>query len=234
MFNQGVIKIVFAGIIVLSIAACEDNSLQKNPQTIGGKIFEDNGSATPGDKKAPGESYPYPEIIKREFIPTISEFIHLKCIAWRITWPWYDSDDGSGIIPTVWSRKTGLLNSFEYLNATSPGNTYNGTMSLYYQNRLEAVNSLWTELDYSFSGFDNIEPIVFAASDWTLPVIIDRVTSRPGLFETYWPGGGNSDIDYEEGDFIQFYMSTADLYGGVRIVSMSPRIIEVYLVVPND
>lgn len=234
MFNRAIIKIACVGIIFLSIGACEDNLIQRNPPTVGGKIFEDGGRDGPNDEKTPGENYPYPEIIKREFIPTISEFVHLKCIAWRITWPWYDSDDGSGIIPTVWSRKTAALNSFDYLNATSPQNTYNGTMSLYYLNRLEAVNSLWTELDYSFSGFDNIEPIVFAESDWTLPVIIDRVTSRPGLFESYWPGGNLSEIEYEEGDFIQFYMSTADLYGGVRIVSMAPRIIEVYLVVPND
>jgi hypothetical protein len=80
-------------------------------------------------------------------------------------------------------------------------------MSLYYQNRLEAVNSLWTELelDYSFSGFDNIEPVVFEKSDLTLPVIIDRVTSRPGLFESYWPGGGLSEIEYQE---VIFFSST--------------------------
>jgi hypothetical protein len=230
---------IVAGFIFLALGACEDSLMQKNPSTIDGKIFEDTGRDTgqdgPSDEEAaPGNIYPYPDIIEREFIPTVREFADTKCLAWRITWPSYDPDDGSDMIPTVWSRKTGALNSFDYLNATSPQNTYNGTMSLYYLNRLEAVNSLWTELDYSFSGFDNIEPIIFEKSDWTLPVIIDRVTSRPGLFESYWPGGGVSEIEYEEGDFFQFYMNTVDLYGGVRIVSLTPRIIEVYLAVPND
>lgn len=235
MLTKKFIKVWYAGFIFLALGACEDNLMQKNPSTVGAKIFEDTGRHGPGnEKRTPGDNNPYPEIIKREFIPTVPEFADTKCLAWRITWPGYDSDDGSGIIPTVWSRKNGALNSFDYLNATSPQSTYNGTMSLHYLNRLEAVNTLWTELDYSLSGFDNIEPIIFEKSDWSLAVIIDRVTNRPGLFESYWPGGGVSEIDYDEGDFFQFYMSTADLYGGVRIVSMTPRIIEVYLAVPND
>lgn len=235
MLTKRFLKLSLA-LILLTLSACEDNFMQKAPQQIGAEIFEGSGRNTLNDEEnAPGgNTYPYPEIIEREFIPTLRDFAHTKCFAWRITWPWYDSDDGSGMIPTVFSRKTGALNSFDYLNATDAMNTYNGTMSLYYQNKLESVGTLWTELDYAFVGINIIEPIVFEKSDWTLPEIIDRVTSRPGLFKSLWPGGGLSEIDYEEGDFFQFYMHTADLYGGVRIVSMSPRIIEVYLAVPND
>jgi hypothetical protein len=235
MLTRKLINFGYMGLIFLGLGACEDNLMQKYPPTVGAKIFDDTGRNTLDEEQnAPGNSYPYPDIIKREFIPTDRSFAHTKCFAWRITWPSYDSDDGSGMIPTVWSRKTGALNSFDYLNGTSPQNTYDGTISLHYQNKLEAVNSLWTELDYSFSGFENIEPVVMVKADWTLPEIIDRVTTRPGLFESLWPGGGSSEIDYEEGDFFLFYLYTPDLYGGVRIVSMSPRIIEVYLAVPND
>jgi hypothetical protein len=236
MLKKKIIKIGYVGFILLALGACEDNLMQKTSPTIGAEIFEDRGQSTLGDEKnAPGgNTYPYPDIIKREFIPAVRDFAHTKCFAWRITWPWYDSDDGSGMIPTVFSRKNGALNSFDYLNATDALNTYNGTMSLYYQNKLEAVNSMWNELDYSFVGIDIIEPIIIEKSDWTLGEIIDRVTGRPSLFKSLWPGGGSTEMEYEEGDFFQFYMYTADLYGGVRIVSMSPRIIEVYLAVPND
>ncbi len=235
MFTTSLIKrcTVF---ILLVVISCDDSLMQRHPQELGAEIFDDpNRGGIDDEQNAPGgHGYPYPDIIKREFIPKVRDFADFKCLAWRITWPWYDSDDGSGIIPTVFSRKTGALNSFDYLNATHFQNTYNGTMSLYYQNRLEGVNSLWDELDYALIGFNSIEPIIFVKSDWSLAEIIDRVTGRPKLFKSLWPGGGSSEIDYEEGDFFQFYLNTAELYGGVRIVSMSPRIIEVYLAIPNE
>ena len=64
------------------------------------------------------------------------------------------------------------------------------------------------------------------------------VQNRPKLFVNNWPGGGENEVDYQEGDFIHFQLSNtslsvAELYGGIRIVSMSPRIVEVYLALPN-
>ena len=222
--------------ILLVFISCEDNLMQRGSTTIGAEIFDDpNRGGIDDEQNAPGgHDYPYPDIIKREYIPKLRDFADFKCLAWRITWPWYDSDDGSGMIPTFFSRKTGALNSFDFLNSTHLQNTYNGTMSLYYQNRLEAVGTMWDELDYALVGFNSIDQIIFVKSDWSLGEIIDRVTGRPKLFKSLWPGGGSSEIDYGEGDFFQFYLITAELYGGVRIVSMSPRIIEVYLAMPNQ
>lgn len=71
-------------------------------------------------------------------------------------------------------------------------------------------------------------------SDEPLDNIIYWVTERPSLFETLWPGFGaaTEEVDYSEGDFIQFALFSGH-YGGIRIVSMTPRIIEIYLAVPN-
>ena len=61
------------------------------------------------------------------------------------------------------------------------------------------------------------------------------VTHRPKSFITHHPDEvGTTELSYSEGDFLHFYMIYSKLYGGVRIVSMQPRIIEVYLTVPNN
>jgi hypothetical protein len=101
---------------------------------------------------------------------------------------------------------------------------------LYYDDKVEASAGLWAELDYV--DVAQMEIPTFVLSNQPLDNIIDWVTERPSLFESYWPGGGTNDLSYSEGDFIQYRLD--DLYGGIRIVSMNPRIIEVYLAVPNN
>jgi hypothetical protein len=96
---------------------------------------------------------------------------------------------------------------------------------------VEASAGMWENLDYA--DVSEMEVPFFVLSDQPLDNIIDWVTERPDLFELHWPGGGTNDLSYSEGDFIQFWLSDAGLYGGIRIVKMSPRIIEVYLAVPN-
>jgi hypothetical protein len=100
MFKETIIKISYAGFIFLVLSACEDNLIQRNSPIVDGKVFEGTGRDAPGDyKQTSGDNYPYPEIIRQEFIPTLPEFSHAKCISWRITWPWYDADDGSDMMP---------------------------------------------------------------------------------------------------------------------------------------
>jgi hypothetical protein len=62
-------------------------------------------------------------------------------------------------------------------------------------------------------------------------------TERPELFEIYYDDDQNTfwESEYEAGDFFLFkVMSEVPTFGGVRIVSESPRIIEVFYAVPNE
>jgi len=233
------LKFISKGLCVIvtlfTISACEDNMLQRNAQSPDGKTFGGDGGRPGGFKQNPGESYPFPEIIETEFIPRYDLFEEFKCLTWKITWPEYDGDYSSQYIPTVLSLNNGELNSFNFLNNTDPENTFNSTMSLYYSQKVATTITMWDELDYTFGLEDSpeMETVFFAKSDYSLETIMVWVTKRPQLFENHWPNGFDTELDYSEGDIIQFQLSEAKLYGGIRIVSMTPRIIEVYLAVPN-
>lgn len=229
--------IFFMMVIVMAITSlnCEDNMLQKRPGPIGDKTTGTDDGIGPDDKATEDGGYPYPEIIEKEFIPRDKSFAHTKCYAWRITWPAYDDDADQDLIPTVFSTANGELNSFNFLNNSAPSNTYNGDFSLYNGDKVEAANTLLSELEYVADGFDQMTAICFAENKITLDFIMEWVTSRPSLFEVYWPGTCDDEIEYDDGDFIQFTTNDDGImrYGGIRIVSMTPRIIEVYLAVPN-
>jgi hypothetical protein len=227
-------KVTLISMLVLVIASCEDNLMQKNPSTVGGKTSGEGRNPGRGDKKQnPGESYPFPEIIQTEFIPRQAPFNEWKSVGWKITWPWYDGDYDTELIPTVFAINNSELNSINFLNNTDPENTHNGTMSLYYNYKLETANTMWSELDYSF-GDNGMETVYFAKTDMAEEHVMDWVQHRPVLWINYWPGSDYVDFEYEEGDFIQFKLADTDRYGVIRIVSMTPRIIEVYLAVPNE
>jgi len=229
------IRLLLCAIFVMTIVSCTENQVAPN-RTITiiptGDIFDGPARDLPeGIPENDNWRYPYPDIIAREFIPPYELFAYTKCLAWRITWPEYENSADDDKIPTVFGTN-GALSSFDYLNSVDPGNTHNKVFSLYYNNKVEAASLLWAELDHADAAL--MEVPYFVLSDQPLDNIKDWVTERPSLFKSYWPGGGTNDLDYSEGDFIQFHLSDADLYGGIRIVSMTPRIIEVYLAVPNN
>lgn len=233
-----VIKKATLVITLLMLSACVDSMLERGSQKVTDITDERNGHSGGDTEGIPPGAVRFPKIIEREYIPRYELFSHVKCRAWRIEWPSYSNSYDAGLIPTVLAVDNGALNSFKFLNGTSPSNTYNATMSLYYENTLESANNMWDELDHSFDdeAISEMESVQFAKHDteWPLSTIIDWVTERPTLFESYWPGIGDAEFTYAEGDFIQFKLTKANLYGGVRIVKMSPRIIEVYLAVPNN
>ncbi len=228
-----VIKKTTIGILFLTAAACTDTMFDRGSQGITGAAGERENRAI--DSKAIPGGYRYPTIIEREYISPHDAFSYYKCKAWRIEWPSYANSYDAGLIPTVLSVNNGALNSFNYLNSTSPLNTFNATMSLYYENKLESANSMWDELDHTFDNASDMETVRFAkhTTVWPLNTIMYWVTERPKNFISFWPGIGEGELAYVEGDFIQFHLTEADLYGGVRIVKMSPRIIEVYLALPD-
>jgi len=230
---------LFCCILVITIGGCYENSVTPNRtttnatlnETIANKtIFGREGELPEGIPESNSWRYPYPDIIEREFIPPNRLFAHTKCLAWRITWPEYEESADENKIPTVFAMN-GLLTSFKYLNSIDPQNTHNTVFSLYYNNKVEASSLLWAELYHADVSL--MEAPLFVLGDQPIDNIIDWVTERPDLFKHYWPGGGTNDLDYSEGDFIQYKLTDAQLFGGIRIVSMSPRIIEVYLAVPN-
>jgi hypothetical protein len=227
-------RLLFCAILAITIVSCTENQItpdQKISSIPRGDIFDSPGrDLHVGIPKNDSWRYPYPDIIAREFIPPYEFFSDTKCLAWRIAWPDYENSADDDKIPTVFGTN-GALNSFDYLNSVDPGNTHSKVFSLYYNNKVEAASLLWAELDHTDAVL--MEAPYFVLSDQSLDNIKDWVTERPGLFKNHWPGGGTNDLDYGEGDFIQFYLGDAELYGGIRIVSMTPRIIEVYLAVPN-
>jgi hypothetical protein len=229
-------RLLFCVIFVMTIVSCTENQItpKKTISTISaGDIFDGRAGDLP--KAIPENDnwrYPYPDIIAREFIPRDPSFADKKCLAWRITWPEYEGSADDNKIPTVFGLN-GALSSFDYLNSVDPGNTHSKVFSLYYNNKVETAFMLWAELDHEDALL--MEMPFFVLSDQSLDDIKHWVTERPSLFETHWPvGEGTGELDYSEGDFIQFALANSKLFGGIRIVSMTPRIIEVYLAVPNN
>lgn len=223
-------------VTLLSLSACEDELVQKRHPTIGGKTIGDDDDRPGGFQQNNGETYPYPKVIFKELIPPYDLFASKKTLAWRIEWPWYDSDYDFNLIPGVLSVKTGELNSFSYLNNAEPQKTFDATLSLYYGNKVEGVISMWYELDYTFDtpGDDAIEDVQFAPGTISAKIAQHWAEERPTQFEHHFPAGPTVDqLNYGEGDFIHFRIPDRNLYGGIRIVSMMPRIIEVYLAVDN-
>jgi hypothetical protein len=234
-----ILKVICVSAVALSISACEEQLIQRNHQTIGGKTSGEDDDRPGGFKDAPGESYPFPTVAEQEFIPAYDLFDDYKCKVWRIEWPWYDDDFDYNLIPGVLSLSTGELRSFNFLNTTEPENTYASTFSLFYADRVEQAGDMWDELEYTFNTPEAMEYVTFVKVNLNLATVQNWVQNRPKLFSSNWTDvGTNSELDYQEGDFIHFKLSNTslsptELYGGIRIVSMSPRIIEVYLAMPN-
>jgi hypothetical protein len=218
------------------LVACDDQLMQRNQPTVGTKTIGRNPGMPGGFQENPGESYPFPNVSHAVHIPGYAPFAYEKCLTWRIGWPWYDSDYDYNLIPTVLSVTNGELNSFNLLNNTDPQNTFNSTMSLFYSNKVESASMMWDELDYTFStpGYQSMDPVQFIKGNVTPDVVQYWVEERPKLFiENYPEGLTSSEVNYAEGDFIHFWLTGSNQYGGIRIVSMQPRIIEVYLATPN-
>lgn len=134
----------------LVLSGCMDSEIQRNPQTIGGKTSGPVDGRPGGFQQNPGESYPYPEIIYQEFVPSYHLWQGTKCRTWRITWPAYDSDYDKDLIPTVLSLSSSQLNSIEYLNNTDPQLTYNSHLSLYNDRIVYSSDNMLVSLDHLF------------------------------------------------------------------------------------
>src|SRR5689334_17592659 len=124
---------------LLSLSSCEEQLVQRRQSTVGGKTIGGGGN-DPGDFKINnGESYAFPKVTYKEFIPEYDQFAYFKSRTWRIEWPWYDDDFDFNLIPGVLSVSSGELNSFNFLNNGEPETTFNTTLSLFYGDRVEGT-----------------------------------------------------------------------------------------------
>lgn len=234
---------VFLAVVTMGIffSACDDGFWGSSPSPSAqySSDLSGDGRGTPGrhndTESAGGEgssTVPYPEIIKRIYVPTYRPWAGTRCRAWKITWPEYGGSVSAAQIASVFSTPSGALNSFKYLNDTDPKNTYNTRFSLYHGNKVECTFGMWDDLTYALGG--PMETVYFAKTDQPLDIVQHWVEDRPSQFESYWPGGSDMELDYDQGDIILFKQVDSNRYGGIRIVSLSPRIIEVYFAEPND
>lgn len=231
-----VIVVALACAIHFVLTSCEDNSpVIERPVTKSGINSKTIERPIGGLKDHPNDQgVPYPEITHQTYISDNPLWAHTRCQAWRIEWPHYDGAVNPDRIPSVFTLHSGALNSFYFLNNTSPATTYKTNFSLYYEDKIEHTISMWMQLPHATWAVHEMETTYFSKAEIALDTIQHMVTQRASLFETYWPEGTQTTaFDYQAGDFFLFKNSTQGRFGGVRIVSMSPRIIEVYLAEPN-
>lgn len=224
------------GMLFLTFTSCEESDLigAQKQSTLG--VIEGEASTSRLDEKTNGPSTPYPTILRQTFVPGSSLVDHTKCLTWRISWPEYAAGYDHNLIPTVMTLTAGQLNSFNYLNQSSPQTTYASTLSLYHDNKVQGTAGMWMELDYADVG-EAEEFVFFKEVNYSVSTIQNLVTQRPDLWDNKWIDTPKTpiaeEITYQEGDVFLFKLDRAGYYGGIRIVSMTPRIIEVYLAVPN-
>ncbi|CCH53745.1 hypothetical protein BN8_02866 [Fibrisoma limi BUZ 3] len=231
---------VFA-LLLMTLCSCENSFIERQNQTTpADKVIANPPSDGPGGVVTNPGGQPYPTITKQTFIPEYSLWAQKKTLTWRIEWPNYPVGTDPNTIPTVFTLSNGALNSFDFLNGQPASTTYKTHFNLYHNAKLERSSDLWDELTHSFGHGDQMEFVSFSRFTTTIKGLENMVKNRPGLFETYWTGITEDSPEYQQGDIFLIKVSnvtdptTPSRYGGIRIVSMMPRIIEVYLAVPND
>jgi hypothetical protein len=225
-------------VIMLVFAGCEDQFMTKNPQDQLGKIpsglREEPGTFADHSN---GNRYPYPEIIHQVFIPE-DDLYNRKTLAWRITWPVYDEDADPEKIPTVWSADASL-HSIHYLNNVGPQTTYKTLFSLYFDEKIQRSRDMGSELNYVATAPKGSMETVSFNDMWITAAGLEILAKEDATgFQMYWQLVNPVDeLEYEDEDILFYKIgdpTDEKLYGAIRIVSMEPRIIEVFLAVQND
>lgn len=226
-------------LLLVALCGCEEQLItRQEPMAPTSQVVASPAPAALGDIIGNVPSLPTPTIIEQTYVPAEEFFAHTRCRAWQITWPTYAVGTDPNKIPTVFSITNGSLNSFSFLNNTVVTNTYKATFNLYHNTKLETANTLWDELIHTFNAGEKMETTFFKKSKHSAASIETWVKGRPELFEIYWeadiiPPIGTEVKNYQQGDIYLFRRANQNRYGGIRIVSMTPRIMEVYSAEPN-
>lgn len=225
-------------LFLMALCGCEEQSItRQEPTAPSSQVVASPAPASFGDIIGNVPSLPSPTIIEQTYVPPNELFAHTRCRAWRITWPTYPANTNPSLIPTVFTVSNGGLNSFHFLNNIAASTTYKTTFNLYNLAKLESANTLWSELKYVSGAGDKMETTWFYKTDYSAKTIENLVKGRPSHFELYWNDAlnvNNTELTYQQGDVFLYRLLEQNRYGGIRIVSMTPRIIEVYLAEPNN
>lgn len=225
-------------LLLITLCGCEEQSIMQ-PQPTTKATNQVVANATPaslGGIIVNGPALPSLTIVEQTYIPTNEFFAHTRCRTWRITWPTYPAGTNINLIPTMFSVSNGTPYSFNFLNNTAATNTCKTNFSLYHNNKLETVSQMWDELTHVMNGGQTFEETRFNKSKFPVSSIETWVKGRPEHFKTYWEDTIDTDSEienYQKGDIYQFKLVNQNRYGGIRIVSLTPRIIEIYSAEPN-
>ena len=233
-------QVTALSLLLIALCSCEQQSItRQEPTTVTDWVAANSAPATLGGITTNGPSLPFPTIIKQTYVPTNTLFAHTRCRAWRITWPTYPVGTNPDLIPTMFSVTDGTPYSFNFLNNTGAANTYKTDFNLYHDNKLASVYDMWSELTHlaiDKIDWNKLEKTRFNKSKNTAAQVETWVKGRPELFELNWEDTIDTATEienYQQGGIYLFKLENKKRYGGIRIVSMTPRIIEVYLAEPN-
>lgn len=232
---------LFSALLLTALCSCEQQSITRlEPTTAINPVVANSTPAALGGTIKNGPSLPAPTVIAQTYVPANDLFAHTRCRAWRITWPTYPVGTNPNLIPTMFSVANGTPYSFNFLNNTAAVNTYKTDFNLYHDNKLASVYDMWSELTHlavDKIDWDKLEGSRFNKSKYSAASVETWVKGRPDLFALKWEDTVNTTTEienYQQGDIYQFKLEKQNRYGGIRIVSMTPRIIEVYLAEPNN
>ncbi|GAB3716893.1 hypothetical protein GCM10027592_58600 [Spirosoma flavus] len=229
-------QITLFTLLLTALCGCEAPSItSQQPSSPANPLTQGSARTGVGDISN-GPSLPAPTISKQTYVPANDLWAETRCRAWRITWPTYPTGTDPKLMPTMFSVKDGIAYSFNFLNNTAAATTYKTDFNLYHDKKVASVYDMWSELTHVLGGSDQLERTFFNKSKFSATTIEGWVKGRPNLFELYWEHTNDTVTEienYKQGDIYQFHLVNQNRYGGIRIVSMSPRIIEVYLAEPN-
>ncbi len=224
-------------LLLMALCSCEEQSITRQEPTTATSQASARQSGEGGIIKSGGQPLPSPTVIEQTYVPTNEFFADFRCRTWRITWPTYPAGTNPNLIPTMFSVTNGTPYSFNFLNKTEAANTYKMDFNLYHNNNLASVYDMWSELIHVVDAGEKKEQAYFTKSMHTAAQVETWVKGRPDLFKHYYDytNDNTTEIEnYQKGDIYLFELINKKRYGGVRIVSMTPRIIEVYLAEPNS
>ena len=124
----------------------------------------------------------------------------------------------------------------------SPENTYKSLFSLYFDETIQRTSDMAGELDYVASAPKKSMPVVGFTHPYCTAAGLQQLVENDAAFIMMWQVPYPLDeLEYEDEDIlfykIDYKIDTPEeyrRYGGIRIVSMEPRIIEVFLQVPHN
>jgi hypothetical protein len=165
-----------------------------------------------------GGNQPLPtvEVIKKDFA---------NAKGWRLTWKGgVITDENATKVQSIFSTITGAVNSIDFLNNTSWGNTNNADFMLF--NGLKATSAI-SQLTQKTA----LHATTFKLTSMTVSDLENAAENNPNLFGLIYAWAFDAPTTTKSYQAGQIYVFKTDRvpakYGAVRIVSMNPRVIEV-------